>query len=74
MSAESEVVVRRRGRTEIERLVVLYRSSGMGSYGMALSTLKKQQKRENAAKGNAFVPRPSGRRGGGRYCSFGNRG
>jgi hypothetical protein len=55
----SGVVVGRRGRAEIERLVVLYRSSGMGrsefcrSQGMALSTLgrylKKQQNRQSQA-------------------------
>jgi hypothetical protein len=59
MSGESGVVVGRRGRAEIERLVVLYRSSGMGrsefcrSQGMALSTLgrylKKQQNKQNQA-------------------------
>ena len=67
MSAESGVAVRRRGRSEIERLVVLYRASGLErsefcrSHGMALSTLnrhmKKQQKRQNAAEGNALEPR-----------------
>jgi hypothetical protein len=59
MSAESGVAVRRRGRSEIERLVVLYRASGLErsefcrSHGMALSTLnrhlKKQQNRQNQA-------------------------
>src|SRR4030088_169139 len=67
MSAESGVAVRRRGRSEIERLVVLYRASGLErsefcrSHGMALSTLnrhlKKQQNRQNAAEGNALEPR-----------------
>lgn len=57
------MVVRRRGRAEIERLVVLYRSSGMGrsefcrSQGMALSTLdrylKKQQKEQSRAGTNS---------------------
>jgi transposase-like protein len=62
MSSESAVVVRRRSRAEIERLVDLYRSSGMGrsefcgSHGMALSTLnrhlKKQRKRRSQVESN----------------------
>jgi len=54
------VVVRRRGRAEIERLEGLYRTSGMGrsefcrSQGMALSTLnrylKKQQNKQGQSK------------------------
>jgi hypothetical protein len=62
MSPESAVVVRRRGHAEIERLVDLYRSSGMGrsefcgSHGMALSTLnrhlKKQRKRQSQVESN----------------------
>ena len=64
MNGETGVVVRRRGRGEIERLVVLYRSSGMGrsefcrSHGMALSTLdryvKKQQNEQRQAGSNSF--------------------
>lgn len=64
MNGETGVVVRRRGRGEIERLVVLYRSSGMGrsefcrSHGMALSTLdryvKKQQNEQRQAGSNSI--------------------
>ena len=52
MKEETGAVVRRRGRAEIERLVVLYRSSGMGrsefcrSHGMALSTLDRYLKKQ----------------------------
>ena len=56
MSEEDGVLVRRRGRAEIERLVGLYRTSGMGrkdfcrSHGLGLSTrnrhLKQQQKKQ----------------------------
>jgi hypothetical protein len=59
MSEEAGVAVRRRGRAEIQRLVDLYRSSGMEriefchSHGMSLSTLsrnlKKRQKRQSRA-------------------------
>jgi hypothetical protein len=59
MSGESVGAVRRRGRAEIERLVDLYGSSGMGriefcrSHGMSLSTLnrnlKKQEKQQSRA-------------------------
>jgi hypothetical protein len=57
MSEETGVAVRRRGRAEIQRLVDLYRSSGMEriefcrSHEMSLSTLnrnlKKQQKEQS---------------------------
>ena len=59
MSGEGEVLVRRRGRAEIERLVDLYRTSGMGrkefcrSRGLGLSTLNrhlKQQTRQSVSE------------------------
>jgi hypothetical protein len=52
MSGEGEVLVRRRGRAEIERLVDLYRTSGMGrkefcrSRGLGLSTLNRHLKQK----------------------------
>lgn len=52
MSGESSVVVRRRGSAEIERLVGLYRSSGMKraefcrSHGLSLSTLDRHLKKQ----------------------------
>jgi transposase-like protein len=59
MSEEDGVLVRRRGRAEIERLVDLYCVSGMGrkefcrSHGLGLSTLnrhlKNQHKRQRAS-------------------------
>ena len=58
--------VRRRGRAEIERLVDLYRASGMGrkefcrSHGLGLSTLnrhlKQQLKMQNASGGDELKP------------------
>jgi hypothetical protein len=60
MSEEGGGLVRRRGRAEIERLVELYRTSGMGrkefcsSHGLGLSTLnrhlKQQQKKQSVTK------------------------
>ena len=60
MSEETGVAVSRLGRAEIQRLVDLYRTSGMGriefcrSHGMSLSTLnrnlKKQQKQSRVAR------------------------
>src|SRR5450631_2494797 len=52
MSGDSGVLVVRRGRAEIERLVALYLSSGMGCsefsrrHGIGLSTLSQQSSRE----------------------------
>jgi hypothetical protein len=57
MSGESGVVVRRRGRAEVERLAVLYRTSGMRrgefcrSHGMALSTLDRYLKKQQTKPG-----------------------
>jgi hypothetical protein len=48
--SEEGVVLARRGRVEIERLVELYRASGMGrkefcrSHGLGLSTLNRHLK------------------------------
>jgi hypothetical protein len=52
MSREGEVLMRRRGRAEIERLVDVYRTSGMGrkefcrSHGLGLSTLNRHLKQQ----------------------------
>ena len=66
MSGEGEVLVRRRGRGEIERLVDLYRASGMGrkdfcrSHALGLSTLnchlKQQPKKQNASGEDEIKP------------------
>ena len=66
MSGEGEVLVRRRGRAEIEQLVDLYCVSGMGrkefcrSHGLGLSTLnrhlKQQQTRQCASGEDEFKP------------------
>jgi len=59
MSGESGVVVRRRGRAEVERLAVLYRTSGMArgefcrSQGMALSTLNRYLKKQQSKQGKS---------------------
>jgi hypothetical protein len=60
MSEEDGVLVRRRGRAEIERLVDLYRTSGMrrkefcSHHGLGLSTLnrhlKQQQKNQSVTE------------------------
>ena len=66
MSEDDEVLVRRRGRAEIERLVDLYRVSGIGrkefcrSQGLGLSTLnrhlKQQPKTQNASGEDQIKP------------------
>jgi hypothetical protein len=66
MSEEEGELVRRRGRAEIERLIELYRTSGMGrkdfcrSHGLGLSTLnrhlKQQPKTQNASGEDEIKP------------------
>jgi transposase-like protein len=54
MSVDARVLVGRRSRAEIERLVALYGSSGMGrmefcrSHGLALSTLGRHMRKQRS--------------------------